>query len=222
MHNAHANSYKFEDEKMEYHHSHRQDIVPPPSPPSSSITDDEKLNVAPLFDEHTTGHLLSSVGNVEQAQHHLKAQRGAFLRTVSDPAPQLQQQRPYPQALMDIHRLAIEALQKLYADECHRNGYLEEQAHKANEKIMKQEVSRHKRVRKQEQKQWQRVYGLADTVRDVSCPTDRNLAPPTPTSPEELQSHLRHILANITTVHHHAPATGSLVVDLQEQDPYLY
>ena len=124
--------------QQQYHH---QEIIPPPSPPSSSITDDEKLNVvSPLLDDNTTSRLQTCFGNIDQAQHQLKSQqRAVYLRSASEPSPPsfTLQQRQHPKTLIDIHRLAIEALQNLYAEERRRNEYLEEQAQKANEEITK-------------------------------------------------------------------------------------
>ncbi|KAG2218704.1 hypothetical protein INT45_003971 [Circinella minor] len=215
--------------QQQYEHQYHQEFIPPPSPPSSSITDDEKLNVvSPLLDDNTTGRLQTCFGNIDQAQHQLKSQqRAVYLRSASEPSPPsftLQQQ--HPKTLIDIHRLAIEALQNLYAEERRRNEYLEEQAQKANEEITKlqQEVSHYKRARNQEQRKWQQVYGLVDTVRDVSTSPQqqKQKSSSKPTSPEDLSVHLRHILTNITTLHHHAPSTGSLVTDFPEHDPYYY
>ncbi|KAI8142658.1 hypothetical protein BJV82DRAFT_613761 [Fennellomyces sp. T-0311] len=202
---------------MEYHNQ----VVPPPSPPSSSFTDDEKqLHVAPLFDDSTTDHLISCDDNVDKAQHHFKSQRGALFRSATAPPPSLQ----HPRAIMECHRLAIEALQNLYAEERRRNALLEEQTRLANEKITKlqQELSRQKRTRSDEHRELQRVYGLADMVWDVSSCKKEKFAPPKPASPAELHSCLRHILTNVSALHHHAPSTGSLVVNIPEQDAYYY
>ncbi|KAI9252808.1 hypothetical protein BDA99DRAFT_520131 [Phascolomyces articulosus] len=219
------------DYQQRTHHHHHQKIIPPPSPPSSSITDDEKFNTAavtPLLDDSTTHRLQTCFGNIDQAQHHLKSQqRVTYLRSVSEPSPSSLSCSPQQQSksLIDIHRLAIEALQNLYAEERRRNEYLEEQAERANEEIIKlqQEVSRQKQARHQEQRELQEVYGLVDTVRDVSSTQKRQQQLlPKPSCPEDLHIHLRHILTNITTLHHHPPPTGSLVVDLPEYDPYFY
>ena len=68
------------------------------------------------------------------------------------------------------------------------------------------------------------MYGLVDTVRDISTsPQQQKQKPlPKPTCPEDLNAHLRHILTNITTLHHHAPSTGSLLTEFPENDSYYY